>query len=69
VSAHVIANPVPTPEEMGDILGLSSDRVASVRRIMETPIRQKASGRSGSAFRAGARKKSPRTSPRAAAKK
>jgi hypothetical protein len=69
VSAHAIGNQVPTPEEMGEILGLSSDRVASVRRIMETPSRRKASGRSGTTFRAGARKKSPRASARAAAKR
>ena len=37
MSAHVIGNPVPTPEEMGEILGLSSDRVAAVRKIMSTP--------------------------------
>jgi hypothetical protein len=41
MSAHVIGNPVPTPEEMGEILGLSSDRVAAVRRIMSTPNRKK----------------------------
>ncbi len=58
MSAHVIGNPVPTPEEMGEILGLSADRVQAVRRIMSTPNRQKASGRSPVAFRADARKKS-----------
>ena len=61
VSAHVIGNPVPTPEEMGEILGLSSERVAAVRRIMSTPKQgKKTSGRSGVAFRAVARKKSSR---------
>jgi hypothetical protein len=69
--AHVIGNPVPTPEEMGEILGLSSDRVAAVRRIMSTPNRQKTPTRSGVAFRAAARKKSSRTrtSARAAVKR
>ena len=36
MSAHIIGNPVPTPEQMGEILGLSSERVAAVRRIMGT---------------------------------
>ena len=36
MSVHIIGNPVPTPEEMGEILGLSSERVAAVRRIMST---------------------------------
>jgi predicted RNA-binding protein YlqC (UPF0109 family) len=31
---HVIHNTVPTPEEMGDILGLSPKRIAAVRQIM-----------------------------------
>jgi hypothetical protein len=66
--AHVIGNPVPTPEEMGEILGLSSDRVAAVRRIMNTPNQQKTPARSGVAFRAAARKKS-RTRTRAALKR
>ena len=41
MSAHVIGNPVPTPEEMAQILGLSSERVAAVRRIMSAPTRRK----------------------------
>ena len=62
MSAHVIGNPVPTPEEMGEILGLSSERVAAVRRIMCAPKQGKeTSGRSGIAFMAVARKKSSRT--------
>ena len=72
MSAHVIGNPVPTPEEMGEILGLSSERVAAVRRIMSAPKqRKKASGRSGVAFRAVSRKKSSRTrtSPRSSVKR
>jgi hypothetical protein len=71
MSTHVIGNPVPTPEEMGEILGLSSDRVAAVRRIMDTPNLLKQSGRSIIAFSAVARKKSSRTrtSVRAAAKR
>ena len=43
MSAHVIGNPVPTPEEMGRILGLSSERVAAVRSIMSTPSSRKSS--------------------------
>jgi hypothetical protein len=61
MSVHIIRNPVPTPEEMGEILGISSDRVAAVRRIMGTPIQQKASGSSIVRRRAVARKKSSRT--------
>ena len=58
---HIIGNPVPTPEEMAKILGVSPDRVAAVRRIMSTPKQQKASGNSNVRVRAGARKKSSRT--------
>jgi len=60
MSAHVIGNPVPTPEEMGEILGLSSDRVNAVRRIMSTPTRQKTSGLASTMLRTGARKKASR---------
>ena len=42
VSAHTISNPVPSPEEMGEILGLSPERVNAVRRIMSTPSAPKA---------------------------
>jgi hypothetical protein len=43
MNAHVIANPVPTPEEMGRILGLSPERVAAVRSIMNTSPSRKIS--------------------------
>jgi len=43
MSAYVIGNPVPTPEEMGRILGLSPEHVAAVRRIMSTPSGRKSS--------------------------
>jgi hypothetical protein len=43
MSAHVIGNPVPTPEEMGKILGLTPEHVAAVRRIMSTPSSRKTS--------------------------
>jgi hypothetical protein len=70
VLPYIIDNPVPTPEEMGKILGLSPDRVAAVRRIMNTPIKRKASGKSSVRVKAGARKKSSgtRTAPRSDAK-
>jgi hypothetical protein len=69
MSAHVIGNPVPTPEEMGEILGLNSDRVAAVRRIMDTPNQQKTSDRS-IVFRTVRKKSSrTRTSARVAAKR
>jgi hypothetical protein len=34
MSEHVILNPVPTPEQMADLLGISHDRVEALRRIM-----------------------------------
>jgi len=43
MSAYVIGNPVPTPEELGRILGLRSERVAAVRSIMSTPPSRKSS--------------------------
>jgi hypothetical protein len=71
MSAHIIGNPVPTPEEMGRILGLSSERVAAVRKIMGAPPKETLSGRSVSVRRASARKKSTpaRKRSRAAARR
>jgi hypothetical protein len=71
VRIHVIGNPVPTPEEMGEILVLSPDRVVAVRRIMDARNDQRASTRPVVASGAAARKKSSRTrtSTRAAAKR
>jgi hypothetical protein len=37
----VISNPVPTPEEMAEILGMSPERVVELRRIMDAPPRRK----------------------------
>jgi len=34
---------VPTPEEMAEILGLSYERVAAVRSIMNAPSKRKSS--------------------------
>jgi hypothetical protein len=59
MSVHVIRNSVPTPEEMGEILGLSSDHVAAVRSIMSAPSRAKSSGRASNAI-GTARKRSTR---------
>lgn len=56
---HVIGNPVPTPEEMGDILGLSPDRVKAIRRIMSTPVRAKKSASARTVRKAAAKKASP----------
>jgi hypothetical protein len=67
MSVHVISNSVPTPEQMGEFLGLKSDRVAAVRSIMSAPDRAKGSGRSSGAFRT-ARKKSGRVAYKAAKK-
>jgi hypothetical protein len=55
---HVIANPVPTPEEMGRMLGLSSERVAAVRSIMNSPSEGSSSKRSSRSSRVVAAKKS-----------
>jgi hypothetical protein len=58
VITHIIANSVPTPEEMGEILGLSSERVKAVRKIMSTPIQPKRSSSVGRVLRKPAAKKS-----------
>jgi len=47
VNAHVIANSVPTPEEMGEILGVSADRVKTIRAIMSRPVQAKGPAASG----------------------
>jgi hypothetical protein len=67
MSAHKIGNPVPTPEQMAKILGVSSERVAAVRQIMDGSAKEKSPGR----FRTTARKKStrPRASGRATGKR
>lgn len=45
---HTIRNGVPTPEEMGEFLGISSERVSAVRSIMESPVRSKPSSKASS---------------------
>jgi hypothetical protein len=67
MSVHVISNSVPTPEQMGEFLGLKSDRVAAVRSIMSAPEKAKSSGRAFGAFRTG-RKKSSRVAYKATKK-
>jgi hypothetical protein len=64
---HIIGNPVPTPEQLGKILGVSSERVAAVRQIMDGPAKETVRGRS----KTTARKKSSRvrTSRRASGKR
>jgi hypothetical protein len=64
---HIIGNPVPTPEQLGKILGVSSERVAAVRQIMDGSAKEKVRGRS----KTTARKKSTRvrTSGRATGKR
>jgi hypothetical protein len=64
---HIIGNPVPTPEQLGKILGVSSERVAAVRQIMDGSAKDKVRGRS----KTTARKKSNRvrTSRRASGKR
>ena len=58
--AHIISNPVPTPEQMAKILGVSSERLAAVRQIMDGSAKEKASGRS----KTTARKKATRARTR-----
>jgi hypothetical protein len=41
----VISNPVPTPEEMAEIIGMSPERVVEIRRIMDAPPKQTAAQR------------------------
>lgn len=65
MSVHTIRNGVPTPEEMGEFLGISSERVSAVRSIMEAPVKSK-SASSRSSYRRVARR-SP--AKKAAAKK
>ncbi len=60
MSVHPIPNPVLTPEEMGEFLGISSERVLAVRSIMESPVKSKS---------ATHRTKYRRLAPRSAAKK
>jgi hypothetical protein len=70
MSAHIIGNPVPTPEEMGEILGLSSERVAAVRRIMSTTAVETGTRRPISARKTARKKKAAtRRSVRSARKK
>ena len=67
---HVIGNPVPTPEELGDSLGVSPDRVKAVRRIMSAPVRAPKSASFSKAVRkAAAKKASPTRTRRIAAKR
>lgn len=67
--AYVISNPVPTPEEMGEILGLSSDRVTAVRRIMSTPAPRKVGSDLGTTRRTSRGRSSRGSSARTAARK
>ena len=67
MDVHVINNAVPTPEQMGEFLGLRSERVAAIRSIMSAPGKTKSSGRSSGTFRT-ARKKSSRIAYKAAKK-
>ncbi len=61
MSVYVIGNPVPTPEEMAEFLGVSPERVAAIRKIMSTPVRRKTSSRSSAAVKASAGKKASRS--------
>jgi len=69
MAVHVIGNPVPTPEEMGEILGLSPDRVKAVRRIMSKPVRAHKSTSAAKTVRKPAAKKASSLRPRRIAAK
>jgi DNA-directed RNA polymerase sigma subunit (sigma70/sigma32) len=66
----IISNPVPTPEEMAEILGMSPERVKAIRAIMDAPVRAKNSaGSSKTRGKAAAKKASRSQTRKAAAKK
>ena len=69
MAVHIIGNPVPTPEEMAEILDLSPDRVTAIRRIMSTPVRAKKSAAAAKLARKGAAKKASPTRARQLAAK
>jgi hypothetical protein len=46
MAIHIIRNPVPTPEEMAKFLGVSPERLAAVRRIMDEDDSPPVKGRS-----------------------
>lgn len=67
MSVHVIGNSVPTPEQMGEFLGLKPERVAAVRSIMSAPERTRTSERA-SRVTQKTRKKSDRVAYKSAKK-
>jgi hypothetical protein len=44
MSVHTVRNPVPTPEEMADILGLEPERAQAVREIMSPVLVERTEG-------------------------
>jgi hypothetical protein len=50
MSAHVVSNPVPTPEEMAEILGVEPERLQEIREIM-SPVLVERTQRGGYAVR------------------
>jgi len=42
MSENTVRNAVPTPEQMGELLGISAERVSAIRSIMESPVSPKA---------------------------
>jgi hypothetical protein len=69
MAVHVIGNLVPTPEELGEILGLSPDRVKAVRRIMSAPVQAKRSVSAAKTLRKAAVKRISRMRTRRVAAK
>src|SRR5580658_2173106 len=69
MAVHVIGNPVPTPEEMAEILGLSPDRVKAIRQIMSTKVPAKKSVSAAKTTRKAAAKKASRLRTRRIAAK
>jgi hypothetical protein len=68
VKPIIIENPIRTPEEMAEILGVSLDRVEAVRRIMNAPVRRKKSVVAGKTVGTASLKKSSPPEGRAAKK-
>ncbi len=61
MAVYTITNPVPTPEEMAEILGMSPERLQTLRKIMSTPVPYKKRSRSrGKTARRSAAKTSRR---------
>ena len=59
---HLVRNPVPTPEQMANILGVSPERLAKLREIMGVPLTKAGTKRAKWDVRA-AQKPAPESKP------